>query len=1001
MLDYIKQRIAEQQASVPSFDDHEDVENQMIVECAAIFQELDDLSVEGADAHRTRSLELDIPIENDIELDTIEFNLTDGRVVDIPMDAVVNQEHFAESMKSYAEFYMEACNVVQPYMREDEYHLEERRVAYAKKHFDVYQEQMIQEGLFGFDKIKLDDPRVPTNVMVDFGPMKEGASQHYVVKLPVFFEIDKKHCVVQAQLDAVTQLQNHNPFEKIAEPLIDALKNKHGIDLGKKTLWDIATPQKLLVPVPKDSYVVMVAFDVDGVSELVYMGWYLARKKSERSYDKHMMYPPEKCESLAKRLDFSNKKEFVKESYVESTPVERPLPSRWDRDEYNSNVYQENVTGRLYVSALTGPFSIFLFDKCVDSGFIKDIDDIEKLLSKNKGNFKSIDIIKLKRLCSMARTDCVTVLQLLNVSPINQMIPPKTKHIASASIHAFEDFRDACGDIIAHITKDNLSANKQYIDNLEKSMDVIRNIISTAKSKKKNDNKPTQEGVVQELTLVELIIALAVVGTIGSIAGKIIFKKNTDQKLATDTINAINKVTKTLTITGDDVKVNDTNKLYRACNILLNVIANTIKNRDKLDTNVIGKYKVLRNACEDVIDFINDNQEDPSNTECIKTFVKAMNDVSECLIDKDATIEKNRDLLPEIQQESYMYQEAIDFGYPDESSEAANKNQPADAGATPPPDPNADNMNQPTVSVDQNATPDVNTTDAPPTENTPGEPVDASATDDKVPVETNDVSDQIAQKISDETTNNDQGNLDADMNLDDINTDMGDPSSTTPDVGDMSSTNSIDNSLNDLDMSSTDSTDVPIGDPSTMDINNMSIDDIMTQAAEKLKSMPIEQVKQFLADGAGGMDTSSTDMGMDDTSMTESYYQQEAFFITKKNVKNELDVALRACLGALNDSEKSLTQIIADFKKNGKKLNRVLGKALKMEKVFNENQMEHLNKLNTALLKLQTGLKPTNSTEETAAVKGLIKAFTDEAVIVGKMLETPTTSETTSEKESE
>lgn len=680
MLDYIKQRIAEQQASVPSFDDHEDVENQMIVECAAIFQELDDLSVEGADAHRTRSLELDIPIENDIELDTIEFNLTDGRVVDIPMDAVVNQEHFAESMKSYAEFYMEACNVVQPYMREDEYHLEERRVAYAKKHFDVYQEQMIQEGLFGFDKIKLDDPRVPTNVMVDFGPMKEGASQHYVVKLPVFFEVDKKHCVVQAQLDAVTQLQNHNPFEKIAEPLIDALKNKHGIDLGKKTLWDIATPQKLLVPVPKDSYVVMVAFDVEGVSELVYMGWYLARKKSERSYDKHMLYPPEKCESLAKRLDFSNKKEFVKESYVESTPVERPLPSRWDNSEF------------------------------------------------------------------------------------------------------------------------------------------------------------------------------------------------------------------------------------------------------------------------------------------------------------------------------YMYQEAIDFGYPDESTEAANKNQPADVA---PPDPNADNMNQPTVSVDQNATPDVNTTDAPPTENTPGEPVDASATDDKVPVETNDVSDQIAQKISDETTNNDQGNLDADMNLDDINTDMGDPSSTTPDVGDMSSTDSIDNSLNDLDMSSTDSTDVPMGDPSTMDINSMSIDDIMTQAAEKLKSMPIEQVKQFLADGAGGMDTSSTDMGMDDTSMTESYYQQEAFFITKKNVKNELDVALRACLGTLNDSEKSLTQIIADFKKNGKKLNRVLGKALKMKEVFNENQMEHLNKLNTALLKLQTGLKPTNSTEETAAVKGLIKAFTDEAVIVGKMLETPTTSETTSEKESE
>ena len=103
---------------------------------------------------------------------------------------------------------------------------------------------------------------------------------------------------------------------------------------------------------------------------------------------------------------------------------------------------------------------------------------------------------------------------------------------------------------------------------------------------------------------------------------------------------------------------------------------------------------------------------------------------------------------------------------------------------------------------------------------------------------------------------------------------------------------------------------------------------------------------------------------------------------------------MKKCLGDLNDT-KPLNDIIKAFKKSGKALNRALVKTIKMDesfkkhnkpRIFNDEQMFHLNKLNSALIKLQTGLRPTTSTEETNAVKTLIHAFTSEAEIVGKFV---------------
>jgi hypothetical protein len=156
MLDYIKQKLAAQHPVATFSESNVEEENDnLVMEYAHIFQELDDISVEGEDAHRTRALELDIPIENDVELDTVELNLMDNRLMDVPMDVTAVTEHFNEAMKTYDDFYQEACQAVQPFMREDIYHLNERRHDYAKRNYDIYHEQMVQEGMFGFDNSPL------------------------------------------------------------------------------------------------------------------------------------------------------------------------------------------------------------------------------------------------------------------------------------------------------------------------------------------------------------------------------------------------------------------------------------------------------------------------------------------------------------------------------------------------------------------------------------------------------------------------------------------------------------------------------------------------------------------------------------------------------------------------------------------------------------------------------------------------------------------------------
>ena len=177
MLDYIKKQlnvddgnsvVTESAVVNDNETNDEEVENSVLLECAHLFQELDDLSETGSGA-LARNNGIDIPLEDDIEVDTVEMNLMNGNVL-VPGDASVQESVEPEpEMKSYEEFYNEAYETHSRFPREDENTFLNRMKVTADKAYNAYIEQCYQEGLFDFGKVKLDDPSVAWNVTFDWG----------------------------------------------------------------------------------------------------------------------------------------------------------------------------------------------------------------------------------------------------------------------------------------------------------------------------------------------------------------------------------------------------------------------------------------------------------------------------------------------------------------------------------------------------------------------------------------------------------------------------------------------------------------------------------------------------------------------------------------------------------------------------------------------------------------------------------------------------------------
>ena len=335
-----------------------------------------------------------------------------------------------------------------------------------------------------------------------------------------------------------------------------------------------------------------------------------------------------------------------------------------------------------------------------------------------------------------------------------------------------------------------------------------------------------------------------------------------------------------------------------------------------------------------------------------------MKQFSRVCISKNAAILESKKENPRYHR---IFQEAIDLG--------------GDAG-------NNDGGDQ-VQSTDQNAQP---------ADNNGG---DNNQNNDKVTatVTTNNVSDDIAAKVKDESENQaatqtgEDNNLNEDSNFD--------APPTTDDMPAIDSTenaaqdDSFDNSEINADINNTDSqiTDVdstlnelnnPEGDDmggiatdnlTGTEIENMSVKDLMNVCNEKLKDMSIAELRDFLAAHQNPADI------------------QEAFILTKKNINNEVDVYLKKTLGVLNDNKLEIGDIVSEFKKYGKKLNKIITKACKIKDVYDANEIESLKKLNKCLADLIVTISASTDKSNIQTIKRLIKAYTSQAVVVGKIVD--------------
>lgn len=264
MFGYIKQQIAEQQKSNEDTRTQlaENKENDLIIECAQLFQELDNISVNGQEINQYRDIDaINISLEDDPEIDSFEVSMTDGRILDIPADILVHSESY-EPMKSREDFVKIAQdNINQGFMSDDEYNtlIEE----FVENSYDEYMTTIFQEGVFSAKKIDAMDPSIIWSSMVDFGPSDPSdlKSSPYVVRVAIAYEKLAFNKILLKQKDSISMIVENNKdvFKSFGTRYMGLLE-KHGYKIPEGTnVWDIVTPKFIMAPVePIDSFAVVV-----------------------------------------------------------------------------------------------------------------------------------------------------------------------------------------------------------------------------------------------------------------------------------------------------------------------------------------------------------------------------------------------------------------------------------------------------------------------------------------------------------------------------------------------------------------------------------------------------------------------------------------------------------------------------------------------------------------------------------------------------------------------
>lgn len=342
MRDFIKKGIQAKLNIESAANTPEAVDNETILEYASLFQELDDLSVDGTEAGNVRKLGMDIPLDDDVELETIEFNVADGKVGDVRGDntATTVAESY-EEMKTLDQFYQEALEEIPRLPRESDDGYKRRVSEYAEQMYNEYCADAEACGYFGFDKIKINDSRVTSRMNVNFGPMYEGSSDNFVTKVNTFFATDEKHNLTQKQLDSVS-LVKEGALKNIGSSLKAYMESNYDVD-SNTSVWDVVTPKTLIVPKGNaDSFCVVLEYtnEITGKSE--YFGWTApVYGKDENREDIINSCEKINMESFYNETHYENRDKFLQEQAYINAEIGERIANR----ERPNRFFQEAIEG--------------------------------------------------------------------------------------------------------------------------------------------------------------------------------------------------------------------------------------------------------------------------------------------------------------------------------------------------------------------------------------------------------------------------------------------------------------------------------------------------------------------------------------------------------------------------------------------------------------------------------------------------------------------------------
>lgn len=356
MLNYIKSQIAERVNQAEDTYYRENDDTSIVTECAHIFSELDDLSEKGTEAGKDRSVEMDIPLDDDLELENIELNITDGRITDEPMDATTQESAY---VKTFADFYNESAHVIHRMPREtsDEYEARVNERAYVEQaKYDKIVES--QKKLFGFgSKISINDDRVPTKLMVNFGPINDldDSTSDYKVNLDVYFIVDDKHRIEKNQLKAYDCFKSYGVI-KIAPTLRQYLTENYTKDVKEDLkdgagIWTIVKPESVTVgKIENNKYKLYMEFksDFTKVGELCFSlkvpvnsvntyGKTDASVISDKKCDDITYMANDKVETSAK-MKIMSKRKSIEEAATKLQNSHVRMPDR-----FSNHYYQEAI----------------------------------------------------------------------------------------------------------------------------------------------------------------------------------------------------------------------------------------------------------------------------------------------------------------------------------------------------------------------------------------------------------------------------------------------------------------------------------------------------------------------------------------------------------------------------------------------------------------------------------------------------------------------------------